>query len=321
MALYVVRRLLAMVLVLVGISILVFLTLHLRPGDPALIMLGPHATDEALAQLRHQMGLDLPLPSQYLRWAEGLVQGDWGRSIQLKTSVLPLLADRWVNTAWLTMFGIVLAVVLGVPAGVVSATRQYSIFDRVSMVGVLVGFSIPVFWLGLLVQLWFGLRLGWFPIAGIQTAGQAQTWGDFLRHAVLPSITLAAGPGAVIARMTRSAMLDVVNQDFIRTARAKGLPPRAVTLRHALKNALIPVVTVIGMQVGYLLGGEILLEIVFGWPGLGLLMINGILAQDFPVIQGAILFVASSYVLVNLAVDLLYAVLDPRISYDEAEAA
>lgn len=307
-------------LVLLGVSVLVFLTLHLRPGDPALIMLGPHATDEALAELRHQMGLDLPLPTQFARWLAGLLHGDWGRSIQLKTPVLPLVLERWANSAWLAVFGTAIAVVAGVPVGLVSAVRRRSLLDRAAMVAVLVGFSVPVFWLGLLLQLAFGLHLGWFPVAGMKEPGEPATWAGFLRHAALPAVTLAAGPGAVIARMTRSAMLEALAEDYVRTARAKGVPPAGVVLRHALKNALIPVVTIVGMQVGYLLSGEILLEIVFGWPGLGLLMINGILAQDFPVVQGAILLVAASYVLVNLAVDLAYAALDPRISYGAGPA-
>lgn len=321
MTAYVFRRLFGLVAVLFGVSVLVFLTMHLRPGDPALIMLGPHATAESLARLRAEMGLDLPLPVQYWRWISNVLQGDWGRSIQLKHEVWPLLVQRFQNTALLTLFGVVLAVSFGVPAGIVSAVRQYSWVDRLAMVGMMVGFSIPVFWLGLMLQLYFGQKLGWLPLSGVQTPGSDPSWGDFLLHAILPAVTLAAGPGAVIARMTRSAMLEVVRQDFVRTAHAKGLPDRRVVYKHALKNALIPVMTVIGMQVGYLLGGEILLEMVFSWPGLGLLMVNGILAQDFPVVQGAILVVASIYVVINLFVDLLYAKLDPRITYGVGGAA
>lgn len=311
---YTLRRLLGLAAVLFGVSLAVFLIMHLRPGDPALIMLGPHATDESLARLRHEMGLDLPLYVQYGRWLGNLLRGDWGRSIQLKREILPLLLQRFQATAWLTLFGSLLAVVLGVSAGVFSSTRQYSLLDRSSMVGMLVGFSIPVFWLGLLLQLLLGQRLGWLPISGMQSPGSA-SWGDFFLHAIMPAVAVASGPGAVIARMTRSSMLDVVRQDYIRTARAKGVMERWVTYKHALKNAMIPVVTVVGLQVGYLLGGEMLVEMVFNWPGIGLLMVNGILAQDFPLVQGAILIVASSYALVNLTVDLLYAYLDPRIRY------
>lgn len=313
MARYVVRRLLGLVVVLFGVSLLVFLIMHLRPGDPALIMLGPRATEESLTRLRHDMGLDLPLYVQYVRWLGSILHGDLGRSIQLKRAIGPLLALRFQATAWLTVVGAFLAVGLGVPAGIFSATRQYSLLDRSSMVGILVGFSVPVFWFGLLLQLSLGQGLG-LPISGMHSPGDTSL-GDMLLHAIMPAIALAVGPGAVIARMTRSSMLEVIRQDYIRTAKAKGLAAKVVTYKHALKNALIPVVTVVGMQVGYLLSGEILVETVFNWPGVGLLMVNGILAQDFPLVQGSILLVASTYVLVNLSVDVLYAYLDPRIRY------
>jgi peptide/nickel transport system permease protein len=311
---YIIRRILALIPVLFGISFLVFLILHLAPGDPALIMLGPKANATSLAQLRHDLGLDQPFWVQYFRWIWRVLQGDWGRSIQLKREVLPLILLRFQATAYLTLGSALLAILLGVPIGIISATRQYSLLDRVSMIGILLGFSMPVFWLGIILQLFFSLYLGILPVSGMQSPNQ-QGWPDLLKHLVLPSIALATGAAVIIARMTRSSMLEVLHQDYIRTARAKGAPERLVIYRHALWNAMIPVVTVVGMQVGYLLGGDILVEIIFSWPGIGLLMMNGIMARDFPLVQGAILLVATSYVFVNLIVDILYAYVDPRIHY------
>jgi ABC-type dipeptide/oligopeptide/nickel transport system permease component len=295
---------------------LVFLVMQLAPGDPAQIMLGPKATETSLAQLRRDLGLDQPLHVQYGRWLSRVVQGDWGRSIQLRREVLPFIVERFRNSAYLMLLAVLLACSVGIPAGIVSAVRQYSLSDRTVMVLVLMGFSTPVFWLGIILQILFGLKLGLLPVSGMQSPGQSGP-ADLLLHLVLPAVTLAIGAAAIIARMTRSSMLEVIRQDYIRTARAKGLTEQLTTMRHALKNALIPVVTIIGLQVGYLLGGDILIEIVFSYPGIGLAMVNGILARDFPLVQGAILLVASSYVLVNLVVDILYAYLDPRIHYEQ----
>lgn len=311
---YTLRRLLGLVAVLFGVSLAVFLIMHLRPGDPALIMLGPHATDESLTRLRHEMGLDLPLYVQYGRWLGNLLHGDWGRSIQLKREVLPLLVLRFQATAWLTLVGALLAVVLGVSAGILSATRQYSWLDRTSMVGMLMAFSVPVFWLGLLLQLFLGQRLGWFPISGMQSPGDA-SWGDFFRHAVMPALAVATGPGAVIARMTRSSMLEVVRQDYIRTAKAKGLGQGGILFIHALKNAAVPIVTVIGIGIALLIGGAVVTESVFAIPGLGRLTIDAILRRDYPVIQGIVLLFSFVYVLVNLMIDVVYTLVDPRIRY------
>ena len=311
---YIIRRLLALIPVLLGISFLVFLILHLAPGDPALIILGPKATQVSLAQLRHDLGLDQPFLVQYFRWLWHVLQGDWGRSIQLKREVLPLVIQRFQATAYLTLFSAFLAIVFGIMVGIISATRQYSLWDRISMVGVLLGFSMPVFWLGIILQIIFSLYLGILPVSGMQSPDQ-QGWLDLIRHLVLPSIALSTGAAVIIARMTRSSLLEELQQDYIRTARAKGQRERLVIYRHALRNALIPVITVVGLQVGYLLGGDILVEIVFSWPGIGLLMMNGIMARDFPLVQGAILLVATSYVVVNLVVDILYAYVDPRIHY------
>lgn len=311
---YIIRRILALFPVLLGVSFLVFLILHLAPGDPALIILGPKANATSLAQLRHDLGLDQPFLIQYFRWLGRVLQGDWGRSIQLKREVLPLILLRFQATAYLTLFSALLAILFGIPAGIISATRQYSLVDRVSMVGIMMGFSMPVFWLGIILQIFFSVYLGILPVSGMQSPN-SQGFLDLLKHLILPSLALSTGAAVIIARMTRSSMLEVLQQDFIRTARAKGQIERLVIYRHALRNALIPIVTVIGLQVGYLLGGDILVEIVFSWPGIGLLMMNGIMARDFPLVQGAILLVASSYVVINLFVDILYSYLDPRIRY------
>jgi len=309
------QRVLSLFPVLLGVTLLVFLVMQLAPGDPAQIMLGPKATETSLAQLRHELGLDQPIPIQYGRWLARVLQGDWGRSIQLKREILPFILDRFRNSAYLMLLAGLLACSIGIPAGIISAVRQYSWSDRIVMMLVLMGFSTPIFWLGIILQIIFGLKLGLLPVSGLQSAGQAGTT-DLLQHLILPAATLATGATAIIARMTRSSMLEVIRQDYIRTARAKGLNERLTISRHALKNAIIPVVTIIGLQVGYLLGGDILIELVFSYPGIGLAMVTGILARDFPLVQGAILLVASSYVLVNLAVDLAYAYLDPRIHYE-----
>jgi peptide/nickel transport system permease protein len=313
---YIAQRVLSLFPVLLGVTLLVFLVMQLAPGDPAQIILGPKATETSLTQLRHELGLDQPIHVQYARWLTRVVQGDWGRSIQLKREVLPFILDRFRNSAYLMMVAVLLACSVGIPAGIVSAIRQYSWGDRLAMVLVLIGFSIPIFWLGIILQIVFGLKLGILPVSGLQSPGQTGAT-DLIMHLILPAVALATGATAIIARMTRSSMLEVIRQDYVRTAWAKGLDERLVINRHALKNTLIPVVTIVGLQVGYLLGGDILVEIVFSYPGIGLAMVNGILARDFPLVQGAILLVASSYVLVNLVVDIAYAYLDPRIHYEQ----
>jgi ABC-type dipeptide/oligopeptide/nickel transport system permease component len=280
--------------------------MQLAPGDPAQIMLGPKATETSLAQLRHELGLDQPLYVQYGRWLARVVQGDWGRSIQLKREVLPFIAGRFKNTAYLMTLAVLIA----------CSVRQYKPDDRIAMVLVLMGFSMPIFWLGIILQIVFGLKLGILPVSGMQSPGQTGTL-DLIKHLILPSVALATGATAIIARMTRSSMLEIIRHDYIRTARAKGLKERLTIGKHAVKNALIPVVTIVGLQVGYLLGGDILIETVFSYPGIGLAMVNGILARDFTLVQGAILLVATSYVLVNLVVDITYAYLDPRIRYGQ----
>jgi peptide/nickel transport system permease protein len=313
---YLARRLLLLVPVLLGVSVVVFMVLHLSPGDPAEIMLGSQATQEDLTRLRAELGLNEPLAVQYVTWLGHVVRGDLGRSLWMKRPVLGEVLIRLKATLILTATALVISTVVGIALGVASAARPHSMLDRTSAVASLFGASMPVFWLGIVLMVLFSLRLGWLPASGMYAPYGGGDLKDLLAHLVLPAITLAAASVTIIARLTRSAMLDILGQDFVRTARAKGLVERAVVLRHALKNALIPIVTVVGVQAGYLLGGAVLTETVFAWPGVGSLMVQGILARDFPLVQGCVLVVAMSFVLVNLAVDLLYAWMDPRIRYE-----
>jgi peptide/nickel transport system permease protein len=306
MATYLLRRLLLTIPVLVGVTLIIFVMVRLAPGDPAQVIAGEQATRETVEDIRRALGLDRPLPVQYARFLGDLVRGDLGRSTRSHRPVVRELADRFPNTIELTLAGMLVASVIGVGAGVVSATHRNRWPDTVSMVLALGGVSIPVFWLGLMLILVFSVTLGWLPPVG------RGTWAQL----VLPAITLGAASAAILARMTRSALLEVLGQDFVTTARAKGLGERLVIYKHALKNAMIPVVTVMGLQFGTLLSGAVLTETVFAWPGIGRLIVDSILARDYPVVQGAVLLTALTFVVVNLVVDVLYSVLDPRIRYE-----
>ncbi|MBW6457162.1 MAG: ABC transporter permease [Trueperaceae bacterium] len=314
MASYLLRRLLVTFPTLLGVSVLVFLSLHLAPGDPALVMLGPKATATSLEALRTELGLDRPLHVQYLRWIGGVVSGDWGRSIQLRAGVLPLVWERFQATLILAVVAMLIAVGIGIALGVVSAVVAGSLLDRTAITTTLIGYSLPPFFLGIVLQVVLGLRMGWFPVTGMYPAGGGD-FGDLLMHLVLPAVTLAAGIGALLARMTRATMLEVLRQDYVRTAQAKGLTRRVVVLQHAFRNALIPILTIVGLQTGYVLGGAVLVEQVFSWPGIGTLAINAILARDFPLVQGVTLMAAGIYVFTNLLTDVAYTLVDPRISY------
>ena len=316
MSRYLVRRLLLLVPVLMGVSVIVFLVLHLAPGDPAEIMLGSQATQADRMRLRADLGLDDPLYLQYGRWMGHVVQGDLGRSLWMRRPVLGEVLTRLKATLLLTATALVISSIGGVALGVLSATRPNSLLDRTSAVASLFGASMPVFWLGIVLMVLFSLVLGWLPASGMYAPYGGGDLVDLVKHLVLPAITLAAASITIVARLTRAAMLEVLGQDFIRTARAKGLVERSVVVRHALKNAMVPIVTVIGVQAGYLLGGAVLTETVFAWPGVGTLMVQGILARDIPLVQGCVLVVALTFVLVNLTVDLLYVFLDPRIRYE-----
>jgi peptide/nickel transport system permease protein len=313
---YVVRRLLLLVPVLLGVSVIIFMVLHLSPGDPAEIMLGSQATQADLDRLRAELGLTEPLYVQYVHWLGLVARGDLGRSIWMKRPVLAEVLGRFKATLVLTGAALVLSTAAGLALGIVSAIRPNSLLDRLSAVASLFGASMPVFWLGIVLMVIFALWLGWLPASGMFAPYGGGDLRDLLAHLALPAFTLAAASVTIIARLTRSTMLETLGQDYIRTARAKGVVERAVVLRHGLKNALIPIVTVVGVQAGYLLGGAVLTETVFAWPGVGTLMVQGILARDFPLVQGCVLVVALSFVLINLLVDLLYAWLDPRIRYE-----
>jgi peptide/nickel transport system permease protein len=313
---YLARRLLLLVPVLVGVSIVIFGVLHLSPGDPAEIMLGSQATKEDLVRLRESLGLNEPLPIQYVHWMGHVVRGDLGRSIWMKRPVLPEVLGRLGATLLLTGTALLLSTAGGLALGVASAAWPRSLLDRLSAVASLFGASMPSFWLGIVLMVIFALWLGWLPASGMYASYGGGGLGDLLSHLILPAVTLAAASITIIARLTRSTMLEALGQDFVRTARAKGVAESGVLLRHGLKNALIPIVTVVGVQAGYLLGGAVLTETVFAWPGVGTLMVQGILARDFPLVQGCVLVVALAFAVINLGVDLLYAWLDPRIRYE-----
>ena len=312
---YALRRLFLAVPVLFGVSVLVFAVLHLAPGDPAAIMLGAQATKEDVVRLHRDLGLDQPLVIQYVRWMGHVVQGDLGRSIPLGRAVLPEVLLRFKATLVLTAGALLIAILLGLAAGIVSAVKQYTWLDRISMGVAVTGVSLPVFWTGIMLILLFALQLRWFPSSGMSSPYGSGV-ADVLWHLVLPAVTLGTASAAALARLTRSSVLEIIRQDYVRSARAKGLAERAVIARHVLKNAINPIITVLGLQVGFLLGGAILTETVFSWPGLGSMMVRAIQARDYPLVQGGVLLIATSFVLVNLIVDLLYAVFDPRIRYD-----
>jgi ABC-type dipeptide/oligopeptide/nickel transport system permease component len=290
--------------VLIGVSLVTFMMSHLVPGDPVTVMLGTNATAENKARLREQLGLNDPLYVQYARYMDRALHGDLGRSIRSGQPVVSEIRERLGSTLQLTLSAMVLAIVVGIGLGVAAAATNNAFAQAGIMSFALLGISMPTFWSGILLILLFGLKLHWFPIAG---SGP--------KALVLPAITLAAPAAAVLARMTRSTMLEVLNQDFVRTARAKGLRERVVIFQHTLRNALIPVTTIIGLQFGGLLTGAVIVESVFSRPGLGRYAVNAISSRDFPQIQGTVLLAAIVYVFVNLVVDLLYAVLDPRIRY------
>ncbi len=306
MVTYIVRRLILLLPVLLGVSLVSFGLLQLVPGDPALILAGEEATEEVLTRIRHEYGLNQPLPVQFLAYLRHAVVGDLGISIQSRQPVAVLLGQRFPFTLKLAFLAILVSATLGVIAGVVAATRRNSTLDIAALLGSLVGISLPIFWLGLLAILVFSVKLRWLPAGGTGT----------LSHLILPALVLGAASSAVIARTTRASMLEVLRQDYVRTARAKGVGERVVVYRHALKNAMIPILTVFGLEFGYNLGGAVLTETVFSLPGVGRLIVEGIFARDYPVVQGALLLVATTFVLVNLLTDVAYAFFDPRIRYD-----
>jgi peptide/nickel transport system permease protein len=307
------RRLMATIPVMAVVAIAVFALLHLTPGDPAVIIAGDYATVDDIARIRAKLGLDQPLPAQLGIWVGRVLRGDLGTSIFSGLPVTRLIGQRAEATTALTVLAMLISVGLGVPLGVIAAWRKGSWVDRVVMVFAVSGFSMPVFWLGFLLVYVFAISAHWLPVQGYRPLSEG-LW-PFLSHLVLPAITLSVIYMALIARMTRASMLGVLDEEYIRTAYAKGLAPSRVLVRHALKNASLPVVTIIGIGFALLIGGAVVTESVFALPGLGRLTVDAIVKRDYPVIQGVILVVSAAYVIVNLVVDVLYVVLDPRIRY------
>ena len=315
MSRYVLQRLFGLVGVLFGVSVVLFLALHLAPGDPAQLLLGPLVRPDDLARLREELGLDRPLPIQYLTWLGRVLQGDLGRSIASHRPVLVEIVERFQATALLAGASLLINTVVGITVGVLAAINRGGWIDRASMVLALISMSTPSFWLGMVFIIVFSLVLGVLPGSGMISPRGDGGVLDVLAHLILPALTLAAVPTAVISRLTRASMLEVIGLDYVRTARGKGLSERGLVIRHVVPNALIGVATLVGIEAGYLLAGAVLVETVFAWPGLGSLLVTSILKRDFPLVQGGVMLIALSYVLINLATDLAYAYLDPRIRY------
>ncbi|WP_128292166.1 ABC transporter permease [Afifella aestuarii] len=313
MTAYIGRRLLAAIPVLFGLSIIVFLIIAAIPGDPATAILGSYATPENVERLNRQLGLDRSLPEQYLVWIGNVLQGDFGRSYSLNRPVIDEVLERFRATLILAGTSLVLCSIFGLLAGIVSAVRQFGWTDRIITFLVLIGISIPSFWLGLLLILVFAVDLRWLPASGMEAIYGGGGPLDLAKHLILPATTLAVVATGVIARMTRASMLEVLRQDYIRTARAKGLSERRVIYRHAFKAALVSVIPVIGIQAGFVLGGAVYIETVFQWPGIGDMLVKAISTRDVLLVQGGVFVVAASYVLFNLAADVVQAMLDPRL--------
>jgi peptide/nickel transport system permease protein len=311
---FILRRIVATIPVLLLLSFIVFSFIHLTPGDPVLIMLGEESDPQTAAALRQELGLDRPVYEQFLRWLWRLLQGNLGRSIRTHQPVLHAILERLPVTIELTVLSMLISLVIALPAGIISALRRNSALDALSTTAALTGVSIPNFFLGVLLIFAFALWLRWLPASGYIPPWQGLTLN--LKTMILPAITLGTGLAAIVMRMTRSALLEVLRQDYILTARAKGLTETAVIAGHALKNALIPVTTILGLQTGALLGGAVLTETIFALPGLGRLVVDNIFARDFPMVQGVVLFLALIRIACNLGVDIAYAFLDPRIRYD-----
>ncbi|MCA1490621.1 ABC transporter permease [Ensifer sp. NBAIM29] len=310
---YILKRLIAVVPVLIGLSVIVFLVMAMIPGDTATAILGPYATPENVERINRDLGLDEPLPQQYLIWIGNVLQGDFGRSYALNRPVLDEVLERFQATLILAGVSLVLASVLGLFAGIVSAVRQFGWADRAITFVVLAGISTPSFWLGLLLIYLFAVHWRILPASGMYAVYGGGDLKDLLIHLILPAATLAVVAAGVIARLTRGAMLEVLRQDFVRTARAKGLPERRVVYGHAFRAALVSVIPVIGIQAGFVLGGAVYIETVFQWPGIGAMLVKAISTRDVLLVQGGVLIVAASYVLFNLMADVVQSILDPRI--------
>lgn len=302
---YIIKRLLGMIPTLILVAVVVFLFVHALPGDPARLAAGPEADQATVEVVRHKLGLDLPLPQQFIHYVERLLHGDLGNSLRTRRPVATEIGERFMPTMLLTLTSMVWAVVFGLVVGVISAVWRNRLPDHIGMTAAVSGISFPAFALGMVLMQIFSVQLGWFPTVG------AGSW----LHYVLPSITLGAGVAAVMARFTRAAFIEVMQEDYVRTARAKGLAERVVIIKHTFRNALIPVVTMMGLQFGFLLGGSIVVEAVFAWPGMGSLLIDSVNMRDYPVIQGLILLFSLEFIVINLVVDVLYGLINPTIRY------
>jgi len=312
---YIIKRLFLLIPILFLVTLISFSLLFIIPGDPAeTILTGPGggADPKAVEEFRIKMGLDKPIYIQYFTWLESILHGNLGYSYLSKRPVIETILSSFHATLKLAIVSLIISLMISIPLGIISAIKQYSAIDNISMAGALLGVSMPNFWQGLLLILLFAVTLGWLPVAGYGDHGD-------LEHIILPAITLGTSSAAITTRLMRSTMLETINQDYIQAARAKGLSERVVIGKHALKNALIPVVTMIGLNFGYLLDGSVVVETIFAWPGIGLLMVESIYMRDYPMIQGCILFVAIIFIFVNLMVDILYTYLDPRIRYETKE--
>jgi len=330
---YIIKRLLNILIMLFAVSIIIFLLVRLIPGDPARTMAGEHASKEILEEMRKKWGLNKPLWEQYLIWLKYAMRGDFGRSILTHESILTEILERFPNTLELSLFAMLFASTIGITTGIISAVKRYTLFDYISMFLALFGVSMPIFWLGIMLVLLFSIKLNLLPTGGRLSVFYSikpithlylidslitlnfAAFLDTLKHLILPSVALGTIPMAFIARITRSSMLNVISQDYIRTARAKGLTEKTVIMKHALRNALIPILTSAGTEFAMLMGGAVLTETIFSWPGLGTYIVQAVNARDYPAIQGAVIFVAFIVALVNLFVDILYAYIDPRIHY------
>ncbi len=311
------KRILESIPVLIVVVSLVFAITRIIPGNPAIVILGPQASAEDVEKLNEELGLNDSIPEQFGNYVKGVVQGDLGKSYSYNEPVSDLLMDTFPNTAILAGFSILLALLIGVPIGIISATKQYSIFDYISMILALIGISMPIFWLGLMLVLVFSVNLGWLPSMGMGSL-QSGLW-DYVSHLILPTICLATIPAANFARITRSSMLETINLDYVKALRAKGLSEKVVIWKHGLKNALPPIITVLGMQISSSLGGAILTETIFSWPGMGKLMVDAINNRDYGLVQGSVLYLAFIYVAINLIVDIVYMYINPKISYESGK--
>ena len=307
---YLLRRLLQLIPVTLGLAVLIFLLIHAVPGDPALTILGPHATPDAVARLHRYWHLDDPLWTQFFYFLERLVQGDFGTSIYYQIPVVDLLTSRLPETVLLAFLSMLLSIVLALPLAVLAVLHRDRLLDQLIRVVTLLGFAMPSFWLALLLMLFFGGKLRWLPVAGY-----GDTFGDHLYHLIMPSVVIAVSIFPLLLRTLRVGLLDVMRQDFIRTAKAKGLPARSVTYKHVLRNALLPTITVVGVNLGFLLGGAVVIESVFALPGVGYLLVYSVGTRDFPAVEGAALVLALLFVIVNMFTDMTYSIVDPRIRH------